>query len=101
MLKIVCVLCYMIDPTVKYIMEQNTSLIGVYVYEALRKRQINTQKVAKKLKELYGEYYSGHQFIEFGEKYLDQYLIEKHQITFHDLLLEAFQPILHRMGHLH
>ena len=91
----------MLDPTVKYIMEQNTSLIPVYVYEALRKRKINTQKIAMKLKELYGEYYSGHQFIEFGEKYLDQYLIEKHLITFHDLLLEAFKPILHRMGHLH
>jgi hypothetical protein len=89
----------MIDPVVKYILTQHSSFIHIYVYDSFRRRRINVEKIVKKLRELYGDYNSN-QFLEFGGKYLNDYLIEKHQLTFNELLLEAFQPIMHRFKHL-
>lgn len=90
----------MIDPVVKYIVTQHSSFIHIYVYDAFRKRGINVKKIITKLHSLYGENFNGDQFIEFGEKYLDTYLQEKHSITFNDLLLEAFKDIIPRFRHL-
>jgi hypothetical protein len=90
----------MIDPTLKYILTQHSSFIHLYGFDGFKKRKINVQKINNKLIELYGEHYNGEQFIEFGEKFLNDYLIEKHGLTFNDLLLESFQPIVHRFRHL-
>ena len=78
----------------------HSSYIHIYVYTALDKRKINVKKIIKKLRELYGEHWSGQQFIEFGEKYLNDYLIEKHGLTFHELLDESFADVIHRFRHL-
>ncbi len=93
-------LCVMIDPVVRYIIVHNTSFIHLYAFDGFKKRKINVQKIEKKIREVYGEHYNGHQFLEFGEKYLNDYLVEKHQVTFNDLLLESFQSIIHRFRHL-
>ena len=88
----------MINPVVKYILIIYPSFIPIYVYDSFRRRRINTEKIVKKLREVYGDF-DGNQFIDFGGKYLNSYLIEKHQITFNDLLLESLQPIIHRFRH--
>lgn len=85
---------------VRYIIRSYTSQIPVYVYPSFRKRRINIKKIGKKLDELYGKNYNADQFIQFGEQYLNQYLIEKHNITFKQLLIEAFMPVIHRYKHL-
>lgn len=90
----------MIDPVCYYIMKANSSYIAIYVYDAMSKRNINTQRVAAKYLEMYGKYYDADKFIEFGEKMLNQYLIDKHQITFADLINESFEGIRHRFAHL-
>jgi len=90
----------MIDPVCRYIITQHSSFIHIYVFQSFTKRKINLKKIIAKLNELYGDHYSGEQFIEFGEKYLNDYLIEKHHITFSDLLQEAFATIIHRFKHL-
>jgi|GEM_PF-6197594 len=90
----------MIDPLIRYIIVQNTSFIHLYAFDGFKKRKINVQKIEKKMREVYGDNYNGHQFLEFGEKFLNGYLIEKHGLTFNDLLLESFQPIIHRFRHL-
>lgn len=90
----------MIDPTVKYILTQHSSFLYQYGFDGFRKRNINVQKIVSKLVELYGKNYNGEQFIEFGEKFLNDYLFGKHGLTFNDFLLESFQPIIHRFRHL-
>ena len=72
----------------------------LYAYEGFRKRNINVKKIINKLNKLYGEHWEGKQFLEFGEKYLNDYLIEKHDIDFNQFLIESFQPIFHRFKHL-
>lgn len=89
-----------INPVVNYIIQSNSSLIEQYFYDDLRRRKVNTIKVAAKLREVYGRHYTPTQFLEFGEKYLNEYLIEKHQISFIELLEKAFEPIVHRFRHL-
>jgi hypothetical protein len=90
----------MIDPLVKYIYTHHSSYISLYAFEPLKKRNINCRKIALKLKEIYGEFYNFKQFSEFGYKYLDAYLKEKHQISFEDLLIESIAPIRHRFAHI-
>jgi hypothetical protein len=58
------------------------------------------QRIVSKLNELYGVNFSVDEFIEFGQLYLNDYLLDKHQISFNDLLLESFNPILPRFRHL-
>jgi hypothetical protein len=90
----------MIDPVFYYIMKANSSYIPLYMFTAMRKRNINTVKVAAKYREVYGQFYHVDKFIEFGEKYLNQYLIDKHKITFADLVNESYEGIRHRFAHL-
>ena len=90
----------MIDPLVRYIYTQNSSYISLYAFEPMRRRKINCRKIAKKLNEVYGDFYNFKQFTEFGYKYLDAYLKEKHRISFEELLIESIQPIRHRFAHI-
>lgn len=90
----------MIDPLVRYIYANHSSYITLYAFQPLRKRKINCVKIAAKLKEVYGDFYNFSQFTEFGYKYLDAYLKEKHQISFEDLLIESIAPIRHRFAHI-
>lgn len=90
----------MINSVVRHIIKNHSSFIHIYVYSEFHKRNINAQKIVRKIRELYGVNFSGKQFIEFGQTYLDAYLIEKHKISFNDLLVESFEPIIHRFRHL-
>lgn len=88
------------DNTVKYICIQHKTLMTLYAYEGFRKRNIDPQRIIKKLNEVYGENFDGHQFLEFGEKYMNEYLIKKYGIDFNEFMIESFQPILYRFKHL-
>jgi hypothetical protein len=90
----------MIDPTIKYLIVYDTPFLHQFGLDGFKRRNIDTKRIIEKVIELYGEKYSGEQFLEFGEKFLDSYLIEKHGITFSEILLEGFKPILHRFRHL-
>jgi hypothetical protein len=84
---------------VKYILRYNSSYVYIYGFNSFKKRGINVQKIAKKFREVYGEYADGNQFIEFVERYLNDYLTEKHNITYKEILVESFEPIIDRFRH--
>jgi hypothetical protein len=88
------------DQTVRYIVNQHKSLTTIYFFNELHRRKINVKKVINKLNEVYGEHYSGEQLLIFGEKYLNDYLMNKHGLDFNQFLLAAFEPIYHRFKHL-
>lgn len=90
----------MIDPTIKYMIVHYTSFIHQFGLDGFKRRNIDTKRIIEKLIELYGEKYNGEQFLEFGEKFLDSYLIDKYGISFNEILLEGFKPIIHRFRHL-
>ena len=89
-----------IDKVVQYILTQNKPYIYIYIYPAFDKRGINTKKIIWRLKEVYGEYWSGCEFLEFGDTYLNEYLIEKHGLDFNEFLMGALKPVYSRFKHL-